>query len=122
MTRLPSIFVFLLMIAGQHAVAQSAWPSDFSYVGYTLSNQSAIQDPSDVNVNHPEFDMVFETGVAPYSVLIASTTSTVFFRLQVLDITQWRVGTYLLFISNSNGVTLGKTYLTLTATRARSMW
>ncbi|MBR9974197.1 MAG: T9SS type A sorting domain-containing protein [Bacteroidetes bacterium] len=97
------------------ASAQSAWPSDNSYVGYTLANASPIQDPNDVPNNQIEFDLIYGSGfVAPYTVQIATTTSSVFFRLQVRDITQWTVGTYLLFISDGNGTILGKTYLTLT--------
>ena len=97
------------------ASAQSSWPSDNSYVGYTFSNSSPIQDPNDVPNNKIEFDLVYGTSfVAPYTVQIATTSSTVFFRLQVRDITQWTVGTYLLFVSNSSGTILGKTYLTLT--------
>jgi hypothetical protein len=50
---------------------------------------------------------------APYSVQLAATSTAVYFRLQVRSITDWTVGTYLLFIADQSGTLLGKTYLTL---------
>ncbi|MBE0643259.1 MAG: T9SS type A sorting domain-containing protein [Bacteroidetes bacterium] len=92
--------------------AQPSWPTSITWVGYTFSNNTAVQDPQDVKTNKSEFDLVFETA-APYTVQVAASSTHVFFRLQVREMTTWTVGTYLLFISDNSGAVLGKVYLTL---------
>ncbi|MFZ1731822.1 MAG: hypothetical protein WBQ23_02565 [Bacteroidota bacterium] len=116
MTRFTTLlFAAMILVLVNNASAQSAWPTEAQWVGYTFANSSAIQDPQDIPNNQIEFDLVYETTpyVAPYTVQVAATTTAVFFRLQVRNITSWTVGTYLLFVADGSGTVLGKTYLTL---------
>ena len=94
--------------------AQSSWPADNMFVGYTYATSLAVQDPNDIPNNQIEFDLIYDVNVSPYTVQIAVANSTVYFRLQVRNITSWTVGTYLIFIADQSGNVLGKTYLTLT--------
>ncbi len=107
------IIASMVMVLSGSVSAQSMWPTSLNWVGYTLSNSNAIQDPQDVPNNQIEFDLVYDA-YAPYSVMVAASLSHVYFRLQVRNITTWTVGTYILFIADNNGTILGKTYLTLT--------
>ncbi len=112
-----TLFLLALMTLVQVNIlsAQTAWPSEYEWIGYTFSNSEAIQDPQDIPNNQIEFDLVYESSpyVAPYTVQIAANTTSVFFRLQVRNLTTWTVGTYILFIADENGTILGMTYLTL---------
>ena len=115
MKRIVTLSALLLMVLALGASAQPTWPQNLTWVGYTYTNATAIQDPQDVNNNQSAFDLVYDaTFNAPYTVQLAATSSVVYFRLQVRSIDDWTVGTYLLFVADQNGTLLGKTYLTLT--------
>lgn len=115
MKRIATLSALLLMILAIGASAQPTWPQNLNWLGYTYTNATAIQDPQDVNNNQSAFDLVYDAAYnAPYTVQLAATSTAVYFRLQVRSITDWTVGTYILFIADQNGTVLGKTYLTLT--------
>ncbi len=114
MNRMVTFFIACLVtVFAGTASAQMMWPSSLNWVGYTYSNSEAVQDPQDIPNNQIAFDLVYDAN-APYSVMVAATITHVYFRLQVRDITDWTVGTYVLYIADATGTILGKTYLTLT--------
>lgn len=97
-----------------------AWPGSGAnaaviWVGYTYSQPTIqpIQDPDDVPTNQIEFNFFYDVNYAPYSVQFAASPTMAFFRMQILSISTWKVGTYLIYIADANGNILGRVYLTL---------
>ncbi len=110
-----SLFFTLLVVAQTYKLQAQPenWPLT-TWVGYTFTSTAPIQDPNDIPNNQIEFDLIYDATNSPYTIQFAASTNMAFFRLQVRNITQWTVGTYLIFIANANGSIIGKVYLTLT--------